>query len=247
MLGVTVFFTLLIAGLILVFAVRYRSGAKANRRVSHSRLLHWGIEIGWMTVPLAILLVAFAAGAAVYVEQHQSPADPIEVSVVGKQWMWKVAHESGRREINSLHVPAGRAVRLRLTSEDVIHSFFVPVFRVKQDVVPGRYTSMWFEPTKPGRYHLFCAEYCGTDHSRMRGEVVVQSPEEYAAWAAAEAEPPDQAGRRVVETFGCIQCWKGCSAARCGWRTAGQSWPTRSTSDGRSSTRRRKSSRDTNR
>lgn len=206
MLGVTVFFTLLIATLIVWFLIRYRFTATVNRRVTKSTLVHAAVEVGWTTGVLVILLVAFAFGAAVYVEEHEPPADPVEISVVGKQWMWKVSHESGRREINSLHVPAGRPVRLRMTSEDVIHSFFVPVFRVKQDVLPGRYTAMWFEPNKPGRYHLFCAEYCGTDHSRMRGEVVVQSPEEYAAWAAEGAKPPDQAGRRVIETFGCTQC-----------------------------------------
>ena len=206
MIGVTAFFTLLIATLILIFIVHYHFTRTANRRLSRSRLLHWGLEIGWMAVPLAILLVAFVAGAAVYIEEHQPPADPLEISVVGTPWMWKVAHASGAREINTLHVPVGRPVRLRMTSEDVIHSVFVPAFRVKQDVLPGRYTALWFEPTVPGRYHLFCAEFCGTDHSRMRGEVVVLEPEEYAAWAITNVEPPDQVGRRVIDTFGCRQC-----------------------------------------
>jgi cytochrome c oxidase subunit 2 len=207
MLGVTAFFTCLIAGLILWFSIRYRFTRTVNRREGKSMLLHWGIEIGWMTATLLILFVAYVQGARVYIAEHEPPDDPIEISVVGKQWMWKIAHESGRREINTLHVPRGRAVRMRMISEDVIHSFFVPVFRVKQDVLPGRYTAMWFEATQTGRFHLFCAEFCGTDHSKMRGEVVVLEPEEYAAWASEGAdEPPDQKGRRIIDTFGCLQC-----------------------------------------
>jgi cytochrome c oxidase subunit 2 len=207
MFGLTLFCTSVIAILILWFAIRYRYTRTINRQIGHNPLLHVGMEIGWMTGTLVILFVAYVEGARVYIDEHQPPADPIEVSVVGKQWMWKIAHESGRREINSLHVPRGRAVQLRMTSEDVIHSFFIPAFRVKQDVLPGRFTALWFEPTKTGTYHLFCAEFCGTDHSRMRGRVIVMEPEEYAAWSAdTEQEPPDQKGRRIIDTLGCRQC-----------------------------------------
>ena len=199
-------FTLLIAGLICYFSIRYRFTANVGRRITHSNALHWAVEIGWMVIPFAILLVFFAVGAKMYVADHRSPTNPLDISVVGKQWMWKVAHTRGRREINQLHVPVGQPVRLRMTSEDVIHSFYIPAFRVKQDVLPGRYTALWFTPTQPGDYHLFCAEFCGTDHSRMRGTVTVMSAEDYAEWAASGTEPPDQAGRRLMQTHGCVQC-----------------------------------------
>ena len=207
LLAISTFFSLLIMFAILVFIIRYwhRRQVPRESRISGKRKL--ALEIVWSTIPLGILLVMFFWGAVVYVEAHQPPVDPIEVNVVGKQWMWKVAHESGRGEINSLHLPAGRPVRLTMISQDVIHSFFIPAFRNKQDVLPRRYTTLWFEATEPGRYHLFCAEYCGTSHAEMVGEVVVQEPEEYTRWAAAtEKEPLAQRGRRLVDRLGCLQC-----------------------------------------
>jgi cytochrome c oxidase subunit 2 len=131
------------------------------------------------------------------------------VNVVGKQWMWKLQHMEGRREINELHVPVGRPVKLVMTSEDVIHSFFVPAFRIKQDTVPGRYTTAWFEATTPGTYHLFCAEYCGTLHSGMIGRVVVMEPAAFQEWlsgADAQARPVAEAGAALFERQGCVSC-----------------------------------------
>lgn len=205
--GMTVFFTLLICAVIVTFLVRYRSTARLNRRihVSHKRLLM--IEIGWMLPPLAIVMGSFFWGAAIFFDQRQEPADPLRIYVVGKQWMWKVQHEGGRREINSLHVPTGRPVVLTMISEDMIHSFYIPAFRSKMDVLPGRYTVQWFEPTQTGTYHLFCAEYCGTDHSRMIGSVIVQTPEQYAQWLEDdEEEPPASRGRRLFQQYRCNDC-----------------------------------------
>ena len=148
------------------------------------------LEITWTVIPFLITLVIFVWGARIFITLHTPPENAMEVYVVGKQWMWKIQHLEGQREINELHVPVGRPVKLMMTSEDVIHSFFVPAFRVKQDVVPGRYTTLWFEATKAGKYHLFCAEYCGTQHSRMIGRVVVMEPAEYQAWLSGTRRVP---------------------------------------------------------
>jgi cytochrome c oxidase subunit II len=136
------------------------------------------------------------------------PAETLNVYVVGKQWMWKFQHLDGQREINELHVPVGRAVKLIMTSEDVIHDVFVPAFRVKADVLPGRYTNIWFQPTKPGRYHLFCAEYCGTRHSGMIGEVVVMDPTEYQAWLSGGTAQGSlaSAGEKLFQDLACNTC-----------------------------------------
>ena len=166
LISVAVFFTTLICFLILYFVVRYRRSANVNRLNPPSSQL---LEVTWSVIPFILTMVMFAWGAALYSKQHQPPEDADEISVVGKQWMWKIQHSNGKQEINNLHVPVGRPVKLNMISEDVIHSFYIPAFRVKQDVLPGRYTSMWFEASKPGRYHLFCAEYCGTSHSQMGG------------------------------------------------------------------------------
>ena len=136
------------------------------------------------------------------------PANADEIYVVGKQWMWKIQHADGRREINELHIPVGRPVKLVMTSQDVIHDFFVPAFRTKQDVVPGRYTTEWFTPTKPGKYHLFCSQYCGTNHATMGGWIYVMEPEEHARWLAQRHRPMSLAaqGERVFHTLGCSGC-----------------------------------------
>jgi cytochrome c oxidase subunit 2 len=171
------------------------------------------LEIGWTLVPLALVMVMFVWGADIFVEMRTMPADALEVDVVAKQWMWKLQHEEGRPELNALHVPLGQPVRLRMISEDVIHSFYVPAFRVKQDVLPGYYTEMWFEPTRVGAYHLFCAEYCGTEHSLMRGTVTVMEPDAYAQWIAAESRTtPAAAGKALFEQFRCASCHKGAGA-----------------------------------
>src|SRR5262245_34006486 len=178
--GITVFFSLLIAGLIVYYAIRFR------RRAADSigARIHGGLvlEITWTVIALLITMVIFVWGASVFFAMSTPPAETLNIYVVGKQWMWKFQHLDGQREINELHIPVGRPVKLIMTSEDVIHDVFVPAFRVKADVIPGRYTHIWFEPTKAGRYHLFCAEYCGTKHSGMIGQVVVMEADEYQAW-----------------------------------------------------------------
>jgi cytochrome c oxidase subunit 2 len=205
LIGVTVFFSLLIAGLIVAFAIRFRRRApdEIGSRIHGSVAL----EIAWSIIPLGIVLAIFTWGASVFFAIAHPPDETINVYVVGKQWMWKFQHLSGTREINELHVPVGRAVKLIMTSEDVIHDVFVPAFRVKADVIPGRYTSIWFEPTKPGEYHLFCAEYCGTRHSGMTGRVIVMEADDYQQWLAAN---PDRtladAGEQLYRQLACATC-----------------------------------------
>ena len=170
LLAISAFFSLLIAGLIVFYAIKYRRARSATASAS---AIHGGLvlEIAWTVIPFLIAMVIFVWGASVFFAMSRPPDETLNIYVVGKQWMWKFQHLDGQREINELHVPVGRPVKLIMTSEDVIHDFFVPAFRVKADVIPGRYTHLWFQPTKPGRYHLFCAEYCGTQHSGMIGEV----------------------------------------------------------------------------
>src|SRR5258705_6952378 len=154
LIGISVFFSLLIAGLVILFAVKYRRHADSDP-VPKPATGGVALEVAWSVIPLAISMVIFFWGASLFFTINRPPDDALEIYVVAKQWMWKLQHLEGQREINELHIPLGRAVRLKMTSEDVIHSFFVPAFRVKQDVLPGRYTQLWFHPTKPGRYHLF--------------------------------------------------------------------------------------------
>ena len=192
---------------LVVLAVRYRRrpGNEVGQRVTGTAR----IEAAWTIIPLGLAMVPFVWGARLYLAEAQPPADALEIYVVAKQWMWKAQQPDGQEEIDSLHVPVGRAVKLTMTSQDVIHSFYVPAFRLKADVLPGRYTTMWFEPTQPGEYRLFCSEYCGTDHSNMTGTVVVMRPGEYADWltsgASASGSPADQ-GRKLFQQFGCVDC-----------------------------------------
>lgn len=194
---------------IIFFLLRYRRGSKADRTrpVSGNNLL----ETGWTLFPLLVSLGFFTWGALVYYQIERPPRDALQVQVVGKQWMWKLQHAEGKKEINELHVPRGRPVTLTMTSQDVIHSFFIPAFRVKQDVVPGRYTREWFTPTRTGEYHLFCAEFCGTDHSRMIGRVVVMEPADYEAWLTSGSIAPSVAweGQRLIREKGCSGCHEG--------------------------------------
>lgn len=179
-LAVILAFTLLILFLVVFFAIRYRRGAIVDR--THPPITNHKLEAMWIAIPLVLGLAMFAAGTVVFFDLYAPPGDAYEVKVVAKQWMWKLQHPEGKREINELHIPVGRPVKLEMISEDVIHSFYVPVFRTKQDVLPGRYTSTWFHPTKPGKYHLFCTEYCGTNHSVMGGWVYVMEPADYERW-----------------------------------------------------------------
>ncbi len=173
LIAVSAFFTLLIFVLIFVFAVKYRRSAHPHPVQIEGSL---PLELAWTLIPLGICMIFFAWGSLIYFQEARPPKGAMEVYAVGKQWMWKFEHETGQREINQLHVPIGADVKLIMSSQDVIHSFFVPAFRIKADVLPGRFTSTWFHPTKVGTYHLFCSQYCGTEHSGMIGQVIVMEP-----------------------------------------------------------------------
>ena len=206
LLGLSAFFAVLIAGLIVFYAIKYRRRAPE----SVGAAIHGGtlLEVTWTVVPLLITMVIFVWGASVYFAMASPPDDTLNIYVVGKQWMWKFQHLDGQREINELHVPVGRNVKLITTSEDVIHDFFVPAFRMKADVLPGRYVSLWFHSTRPGRYRIFCAEYCGTQHSGMTGEVVVMDPAEYQTWLSGGAPEGSlaSAGAKLFQDLACNTC-----------------------------------------
>lgn len=196
--------TLLIFVAILYFAARYR-----HRRGIAAEQIEGSIplELTWSIIPLGVFMVIFLWGAVVYFKSRTPPRDSAEVYVVAKQWMWKLEHAEGQREINELHVPVGRDVKLIMTSQDVIHSFYVPAFRMKQDVLPGRYTVAWFRATKPGTYHLFCAEYCGSQHSGMIGSIVVMEPAQFEAWMSGGSTGPLSAtGEKIFSELGCVTC-----------------------------------------
>jgi cytochrome c oxidase subunit 2 len=204
--GVSIVFSILIAFLLVLFAVRYRRRAEAER----AHQIHGSnkLEAIWTVIPLVLVMIMFVWGTNVFFDYARAPKGAMDVYVVGKQWMWKFQHPEGHREINELHVPIGRAVRLTMTSEDVIHDLFIPAFRVKTDVLPGRYSTVWFEATKPGRYHLFCAEYCGTKHSQMIGSVYVMEPADYQAWLAGGTPGISlvAAGQKLFEELACVTC-----------------------------------------
>jgi cytochrome c oxidase subunit 2 len=183
LIALSAFFSVLVAGLILFFAARYRRTheGQVGEPIHGSTLL----EVTWSVIPLVLVMISFFWGANLFLRLSRPPADAVEYWAVGKQWMWKFQHPDGLREINDLHVPVGVPIKITMTSEDVLHDLFLPAFRVKADVVPGRYTTVWFEATKTGTYHLFCAEYCGVEHSRMIGKVVVMEQDEYAAFVAS--------------------------------------------------------------
>ncbi|MGE5191189.1 MAG: cytochrome c oxidase subunit II [Deltaproteobacteria bacterium] len=215
--GLAVFFSVLIAALIVYFSIKYRRGnTRVDRAPAHGHA--YGLEITWMVIPFVITMAIFGWSARLYFSANRPPAGSTEVRVVGKQWMWKFQHANGRREINTLHVARGRPVKLTMISEDVIHSLFVPAFRIKRDVLPGSYSACWFEATRTGEFHLFCAEYCGTNHSRMTGRVIVMDPAEFEAWLGGrkENEPPAAAGKRLFEELRCQTCHRpDAGAARC--------------------------------
>jgi cytochrome c oxidase subunit II len=204
--GVTLFFALLISSVLVFFVIRYRRRTpyEIPRPVAGSHKL----ETIWTIIPFLIAMTMFGWGARVYFEQYKPARNAMEIYVVGKQWMWKLQHATGQREINELHVPVGRKIKLIMTSEDVIHDFFVPAFRTKADVVPGRYTTLWFEATTPGKYHLFCAEYCGMNHSGMTGTVYVMEPREFDNWLSGNTgtTTPAAAGQQLFQSLGCASC-----------------------------------------
>jgi cytochrome c oxidase subunit 2 len=203
--ALSAFMCLAIFTMILLFATMYRRrrGITAEQIEGSSAL-----EITWSIIPLGIFMVIFAWGAVIYFHERTPPRGASEVYVVAKQWMWKLQHQEGQREINELHVPVGRDVKLIMTSQDVIHSFYVPAFRIKQDVLPGRYTTAWFRATRPGVYHLFCAQYCGTMHSGMIGQVTVMEPAQYEAWLSGGGPTGSLAasGESLFQQLGCPTC-----------------------------------------
>ncbi len=196
--------TALIFLAVTVLAIKYRRVPNREaQQIEGSTVL----EIGWSVIPFFVMLTFFIWGAVLYFQERTPPANATEVYVVAKQWMWKIEHMEGQHESNELHVPTGQNIKLIMTSQDVIHSYFVPAFRLKQDVLPGRYTTLWFRATRPGRYHLFCAEYCGTMHSGMGGDIVVMEPQEYAQWMAGGSPTPLQdTGQQLFSSLGCSTC-----------------------------------------
>jgi len=212
--AVCAFFTVLVAALVVYFTVKYRRrnpddvGADIHGSLS--------LELTWTFIPFVLSLVMFAWGASLFFRLATPPANAMELFVVGKQWMWKVQHPEGVREINEMHVPIGRPVRITLGSEDVLHDYSIPAFRVKMDAVPGKLTTLWFEATVPGRYHIFCAEYCGTKHSGMIGEVIAMQPQDYEVWLAGgrSTGTAAQNGERLFSDLACITCHKADSTGR---------------------------------
>lgn len=205
--GISTLMVFLIFVLVLVFAVKYR---RRSPNDPAPRSIHGSVplEITWSVIPFLAMLVMFAWGTKLYFGNYVPPKNAMDVYVTGKQWMWKVQYPNGAREIDSMHVPVGVPVKLTLASEDVIHSFYIPSFRLKHDVVPGSYQTYWFEATEVGKYHIFCAEYCGTDHSKMTGWVTVMDPQDFQTWLASSATSGTMAqqGEKLFAEYGCATC-----------------------------------------
>ncbi len=212
--AVTAFFSVLIAALVVVFAIRYRRRAVDEVGAPiHGSLV---LELTWTFIPLVIAMVMFVWGASLYFQITTPPSNAMEIYVVGKRWMWKAQHVTGQREINELHVPVGQPVKLIIGSEDVLHAYWVPAFRMKMDAVPGRTTTMYFEASKPGTYELFCAEYCGMSHSRMIGTVTAMEPTAFQTWLAGGKATGTMAdlGAKVFTDLGCATCHTDTSQGR---------------------------------
>ena len=211
--GITIVGLVLVLFLVCGFSLRYRKQVHpVAEQIEGSTLL----EATWTIIPLGIFLVTFVWGALLYFRIYSPPANSMNVYIVGKQWMWKAEHPGGQHEINELHVPVGRPIQLTLISQDVFHSYSLPDFRVKREAIPGRYTTVWFQATTPGTYHLFCTQYCGTDHSKMVGEVTAMSPEDYKKWTEQSTSGMSlaQNGERIFASMGCNGCHSGNPAAR---------------------------------
>ena len=201
--------TLAVFAVIIYFCIRYRKGSGADRTRYPSEGQQIGIELTWIVIPFVIFIGLFIWAGNVYYEMFSPPKDGLAIYVIGKQWMWKIEHPGGQREINQLHIPVNRNIVLTLTSQDVIHDFDVPAFRIKHDVLPGRYVRMWFKATKTGTYHLFCGQYCGDFHSLMAGSVIVMSDVDYAAWLQQDHNAPETLaaeGSRYFHSLGCSGC-----------------------------------------
>ena len=204
--GITVFFAVLIFSIIFYFMLKYRRKTPGETgTATHTPM---ALELTWTIIPSLICVVLFVWASSLYVRNGRPPDASTEIFVIGKQWMWHLQHPEGPREINELHVPIGIPVKLTMTSQDVIHDFYIPAFRVKKDVIPGRYSSLWFQATKIGTYHLFCAQYCGADHAEMLGWVYVMSPADYAAWLAGgvPSQTMQQSGELIFNKLGCASC-----------------------------------------
>jgi cytochrome c oxidase subunit II len=199
----------LVFGLIWVYMIKYRAGSPIDRGALAKKT--WRMETAWTVATLLVFFGLFVWGADLYVRLFQPPANALRIYVIGKQWMWKIEHDGGQREINALHVPAGRPVELVMTSEDVIHDFSVPAFRIKHDVLPGRYETLWFQAVRPGTYRLFCTQLCGTGHASMTGEVVVMSDPDYQKWLDQNggAETLAKQGGTLFMRYGCSGCHGG--------------------------------------
>jgi cytochrome c oxidase subunit 2 len=213
LIAMTIFGTTFVAILLLVFSVRYRREKNpVATQIEGSTLL----EATWTIIPLAIFLVTFVWGALLYFRIYDPPANAMNIYVVGKQWMWKAEHPGGQHEINALHIPTGKPIQLTMISQDVFHSFSIPDFRIKREVIPGRYSTVWFEATQVGVYHLFCTQYCGTQHSGMVGEITVMTPADYKKWLeqSNSGQSLAQNGERLFASMGCNSCHNGTAAAR---------------------------------
>ena len=201
--------TLAVFAVIVYFCIHYRKGSGADRTHYPSEGAQIGIELTWIVIPFVIFVGLFIWAGNVYYEMFSPPPDGLAIYVIGKQWMWKIEHPGGQREINQLHIPVNRNIVLTLTSQDVIHDFDVPAFRIKHDVLPDRYVRMWFKATKPGTYRLFCGQYCGNFHSLMAGSIIVMSEIDYAAWLQQGDNAPETLaaeGSRYFHSLGCSGC-----------------------------------------
>jgi cytochrome c oxidase subunit 2 len=210
---ITIVGLVLVAGLVFGFSIMYRKEKNpVATQIEGSTLL----EATWTIIPLAIFLVTFVWGALLYFRIYNPPTNAMNIYIVGKQWMWKAEHPGGQHEINALHIPIGRPVQLTMISQDVFHSFSIPDFRVKREVIPGRYSTVWFQATEAGTYHLFCTQYCGTNHSAMIGEIVAMSPDDYQKWTqqSTSGMSLSQNGERLFASMGCNACHTGGAAAR---------------------------------
>jgi cytochrome c oxidase subunit 2 len=213
LLAITVVGLLLVGAILFTFSIRYRKSVHpVATQIEGSTLL----EATWTIIPLAIFLVCFVWGALLYFRIYNPPVNSMNIYIVGKQWMWKAEHPGGQHEINALHVPTGQPIQLTMISQDVFHSFSIPDFRIKREVIPGRYSTVWFEATTPGTYHLFCTQYCGTNHSAMIGEVTVLTPADYKKWTEESTSGMSlaQNGERLFASMGCNACHSGNAAAR---------------------------------
>lgn len=204
-------FTIGVLVVMIVLGIKYK--AEPGRKSVHVESLK--LELLWSAIPAIIGLVIFAWGAIIFFDYRNIPENTLDINVIGKQWMWKIQHPNGRREVNTLHIPVGRPVKVTMTSQDVLHNFYIPAFRVKQDVLPAKYTDMWFEATKVGTFPLFCAEYCGTEHSLMGGTVTVMEEAEYQEWLqGGPPMTPVEAGEAIFQQMGCVTCHDAGAANR---------------------------------